>query len=76
MKQTCIANSTQTLDEGLAPLRDVTVHEIYLLIAIILHMGHDQRDTMKDYWSTAENFLWQYNKTRWIFPHTEISAFQ
>jgi hypothetical protein len=36
----------ETLDEGPAPLRDVTVQEIYLFIAIILQMGHDQRDTL------------------------------
>jgi hypothetical protein len=35
----------EKLDEGPAPLSDVTVQEIYLFIAIILQMGHDQRET-------------------------------
>jgi hypothetical protein len=47
------------LDEE-PPLRDVMVQEIYLFIAVILQMGHDQRDILKDYWSTAENFLWLF----------------
>jgi hypothetical protein len=47
-----------TLDEGPTPLRDVTVQEIYLFVAVVFQMGHDQRDTLKDYWSIAENFLW------------------
>jgi hypothetical protein len=35
----------ETLDEGPDPLRDVTVQKIYLFIAIILQMGHDQSET-------------------------------
>jgi len=37
------------LDKEQCPLPDVTVQEIYLLLAIILQLGHDQKNTLKDY---------------------------
>ncbi|PNF29671.1 PiggyBac transposable element-derived protein 4 [Cryptotermes secundus] len=35
---------------------DVTIEEIYNFLAIIIQMGHDQRDTLKDYWSRDEQY--------------------
>jgi hypothetical protein len=43
------------LDDG--PSRpDVTNSEMFLFLGIIIQMGHDIRDRIKDYWSTAEQF--------------------
>ena len=42
-------------DEGLQ-LTDVTKHEIFLFLAIWIQMGHDVRDTLKEYWSTQKQF--------------------
>jgi hypothetical protein len=28
-------------------------------------MGHDQRDRLKDYWFTLEQFLWLFMETQW-----------
>jgi len=44
-----------TLDKGRSKLPDVAVQEMCLFWAIIVQMGHDQRDTVKDYWSTQEH---------------------
>jgi hypothetical protein len=46
-----------TLDEGWSPLTHVTVQEICLFLAIIVQMGHDLRDMLKDYWSTLEQYF-------------------
>jgi len=35
-----------TLDEGWSALPDVTVEEMYLFLAIIVEMGHLQRDIL------------------------------
>jgi hypothetical protein len=43
-----------TLDEGQFPLPYVTVQEMRLFLAIIVQMGHDLRDTLKNYWLTPE----------------------
>jgi hypothetical protein len=45
-------------DDGASssPLPDVTLAEMYLFLALIVQMGHDIRDTLKDYWSTLEQF--------------------
>jgi len=32
----------------------MTVQEMYVLLSIIVHMGHNQKDTLKIYWSTQE----------------------
>ena len=39
-----------TLDEGQSPLPEVTVQEMHLFLAITVWTGHDQKDTLKDYW--------------------------
>jgi hypothetical protein len=31
--------------------QDVTLEEMYLFLALILKMGHDQHDTLKEHWS-------------------------
>jgi hypothetical protein len=35
---------------------DVTIEELYNFLAIIIQMGHDQRDTLRDYWSREEQY--------------------
>lgn len=35
---------------------DVTFIELYKFLALIIQMGHDQRDTIKDYWSKEEQY--------------------
>ena len=35
---------------------DVTLEEMSKFLAIIIQMGHDQRDTLKDYWSRDEQY--------------------
>jgi hypothetical protein len=67
------------LDVGWYPLPDVTVQEMCLFLAIIVQMGQDQRDTLKDYWSTLEQyFMAFYRKNyemRQILSYTGISKF-
>jgi hypothetical protein len=42
-------------EEEKKPLQpDVTLFEIHRFIALIILMGHNDRDTMKDHWSTNE----------------------
>jgi hypothetical protein len=50
------------LEEYPAPLPGMTICEIYILISFIVQMGHDQ--TLKDCWSTAEQFLWPFTETQ------------
>jgi hypothetical protein len=45
-----------SLDDGRSPRPDVTDSEMFLFLGIIIQMGHDIRDRIKDYWSTAEQF--------------------
>jgi hypothetical protein len=47
----------ETIAEGRSPLPDVTIPEMYLFVSIALQMGHNQRDRLKDYWSTLEQFF-------------------
>ncbi|PNF38713.1 hypothetical protein B7P43_G16719 [Cryptotermes secundus] len=44
------------LQDGLSPRPDVTDSQMFLFLGIIIQMGHDIRDRLKDYWSTAEQF--------------------
>jgi len=54
-----------TLDEGHSPLPDMTVQEMCLFLATVVQMGHDQRDVLKDYWLTLEQyFVALYRKTK------------
>jgi hypothetical protein len=36
-----------TLDKGWSPLPDVAIQEMYSFLAIIVQMGHDQKDMIK-----------------------------
>jgi len=42
--------------DGQSPLLDVTIQEMYSFLAISVQMRHDQKDPMKAYWSTVEQF--------------------
>ena len=35
---------------------DIKMGEIYTFFAIIIQMGHDQRGSLKDYWSREEQY--------------------
>jgi hypothetical protein len=52
------------VNEGQSPLPDMTVQELCLFWAITLQMGHDQRDTLSDYW------FWHWNGTSRPFTET------
>jgi hypothetical protein len=61
-----------------APHSLITVQETYLFLSIIVQMGHNQRDMLKDYRSISNclyGVLWKHNETRQILPYTEISTF-
>jgi hypothetical protein len=45
------------LDEGWSAMPDVTVQDMRLFLAIIVQVGHDQRDMLKGYWSTIEQYF-------------------
>jgi hypothetical protein len=45
-----------TLDEGRFLLLDMTMQEMHLFLPVIVQMGHDRRDRLKDCWSTLEQF--------------------
>jgi hypothetical protein len=47
----------EAIAEGCSALPDMTIPEMYLFVSIVLQMGHDQRDRLKDYWSTLEQFF-------------------
>ncbi|PNF43126.1 hypothetical protein B7P43_G18025 [Cryptotermes secundus] len=50
--------------DGPSPRPDVTESEMFLFLGIIIQMGHDIRDRLTDYWSTAEQFATPfYSKT-------------
>jgi len=45
------------VDEGHYTLPEVTVQEMYVFLAVIVQMGYDLRDTLKDYWSALEQYF-------------------
>jgi hypothetical protein len=52
------------LDNGPSPAPDITECEMFLFLAIIAQMGHDIRDSLKDYWTVTEQFRTPfYSKT-------------
>jgi hypothetical protein len=62
----------QTVAKGSSPLPDVTIPEMYLFLPIVLQMGHNQRDRLKDYWSTLEQYFMAFYRNtmkRDIFLH-------
>jgi hypothetical protein len=38
------------------PLPDIMTSEMFLFLALIIQMGHDIQDAMKEYWSTLDQF--------------------
>jgi hypothetical protein len=61
-----------TLDNGPSPAPDITACEMFLFLAIIVQMGHDIRDSLKDYGTVTEQFCTPfYSKTltRNMFLH-------
>jgi hypothetical protein len=53
-----------TLDNGPSPAPDITECDMFLFLAIIVQMGHDIRDSLKDYWTVTEQFCTPfYSKT-------------
>jgi hypothetical protein len=57
-------HNVDTVDVGLSPLPNVTIQEMCLYLDIIVKMGHNQRDTLKDYRSTLEQyFIASYRNT-------------
>jgi hypothetical protein len=46
-----------TLDERQSPLPDMKIQEMCLLLAIIVQMGHNQVDMLKDYWLKLEHYF-------------------
>jgi len=48
-----------SLDEAgmTAQQPDITLEEMYRFFDIIIQMGHDQRDCLKDYWSREEQYF-------------------
>jgi hypothetical protein len=52
---------------------------MYLLVYIVVQMGQNQREKLKDYWSTPEQFFMAFYgntvKRDKIPSYTEISAF-
>jgi hypothetical protein len=46
-----------SLEDGPSPLPDVTNFKIFIFLGIINQMGHDIRGRLRDYWTTAEQFL-------------------
>jgi hypothetical protein len=52
------------LDNGSPPVPDIAESKMFLFLSIIIQMGHDMRDNLKDYWSNTEQFsLPFYGKT-------------
>jgi hypothetical protein len=47
-------------DKGHDPLSDMNIQKMYLISSIIVQMGHDQSDILKDHWSTLQQFLWPF----------------
>jgi hypothetical protein len=48
------------LEDGPSRLPDVTDSEMFLFLGIIIQMGHDIRDRLRDYWWTTEQFLTKF----------------
>jgi hypothetical protein len=52
------------VDEGHYALPEVPVQEMCVFLAVIMQMGYDLRDTLKDCWSALEQyFMVSYRNT-------------
>jgi hypothetical protein len=45
------------LENGPSLVPDITESEMFLFLVVVIQMGHDIHDNLKDYWSTTEQFL-------------------
>jgi hypothetical protein len=67
------------LDERRCHCLDMTIHETYLFLVIILQMGHDQRDRLKRLvvhtGIVLYGILRKHNETRQFLSHTKICMF-
>jgi hypothetical protein len=59
------------LDKEQCPLPDVTVEEVYLVLAIIMQLGHEQKYILKDYWYTHDSFYMAFCGN--IIKHDSLS---
>jgi hypothetical protein len=72
-----MARKTQAADTGLMILTFCTC-DVYLFLSSIIQIIHNQRNNLKDNWSTLEQFfmaLYGNNGTAQIPLYTEIFAF-
>jgi hypothetical protein len=49
-----------SLEDRHSPLPDVMDAETFLCLAVTIRMGHEIRDRLRDYWTTAEQFLMSF----------------
>jgi hypothetical protein len=49
-----------SLEDGPSPIPDVTDSKTFLFTGVIIQMGHDIRNRLRDYWTTAEQFLMSF----------------
>jgi len=49
-----------TLGDGQSPLPDMTVQEMCLFLVIVVQMGHDQRDLLRDTGRHWNGTLWPF----------------
>jgi hypothetical protein len=66
-----------TLDHGPSPAPGIIECEIFLFLAIIVQMGHDIQNSLKDYWMVTEQFrtpFYSKTKTRALVFATAIIA--
>jgi hypothetical protein len=75
--ETDIITNTWTHWTKGSPMPAMTVQEIYFLLAVTVQKRHGQRDELKDYWSTLEQFYMACckNTMKWQFhSYTQIST--
>ncbi|PNF35735.1 hypothetical protein B7P43_G16134 [Cryptotermes secundus] len=56
----CYHQYLDTLQDEPSLQPEVTDSEMFQFLGIIIQMGHDIRDRLKDYWSTAEQFATRF----------------
>lgn len=54
MEETDITSTWKQWVKDSSTASHVTVQEMYVFLSIIVHMGHNQKDTLKIYWLTQE----------------------
>lgn len=69
---------TQDVAGPSAKAEDIKFEEIFKFLALIIQMGHDQRDRLKDYWSKDEQYYTPFypnTATRPFLAYFKISPF-